>query len=394
MAGFAVRSIRSSVVAHGVALGRAALRVSSVAALAVLLSGCAAWEDGPRYWWQSAAGQLELMRRAQPVAALIADPATDAKLRERLELALEMRAFASTELGLPDNASYTRYADIGRPFVVWNVFAAPPLSLKLRQWCFPVAGCVGYRGFFAQDDAERFAQRMRDEGYEAFAIGVPAYSTLGWFSDPLLNTFVSRHEVELARLVFHELAHQRLYLKGDTTFNESYATAVERAGLERWLARREAETGDPSRRLAWEAHAARRADFLALLRRHRAELEQLFASALPDADKRVQRDRIFDAMRADYSELKTRWGGFAGYDRWFAQPLSTAHLASVATYTDLAPAFEALIAREGGDLVRFHAAAEALSRLPAAQRAQALAGLAQPGVAPLSRAPTSPARSE
>ena len=179
------------------------------------------------------------MSRARPVSELLADPDIDSGLRTRLQQAQQIRSFASRELGLPENDSYTRYADLGRPYVVWNVFAAPPLSLRLRKWCFPVAGCVSYRGFFDQAAAERFAQRMRDEGYEAFVGGVPAYSTLGWFADPLLNTFVGQHEVEVARLVFHELAHQRVYLGGDSTFNESFATAVERIGVGRWLAARE-----------------------------------------------------------------------------------------------------------------------------------------------------------
>lgn len=348
-----------------------------VAALGLAsLSGCAAWTDGPAYWWQSAAGHLDLIRRAEPAAALIADPATEPQLRERLQRALEIRGFASRELALPDNDSYTRYVAIDRPFVVWNVFAAPPLSLKLRQSCFPVAGCVGYRGYFSRDDAERFAQRMRDEGFEAFVSGVPAYSTLGWFADPLLSSFVNRHEVELARLVFHELAHQRVYLKGDSTFNESYATAVERIGLERWLDARIASGADPRLRETWREHSARRADFLALLRRHRESLERLFASGLPDAEKLAGRDAVFAALQADYAALRERWGGFAGYDRWFGQRLTTAHLASVAAYNDLVPAFEALLAREAGDLTRFHRAAEALAKLPAPQRKQSLAGLA------------------
>jgi predicted aminopeptidase len=349
-------------------------RLRSLATLLVLplLGACAVWDDGPAYWWQSAAGQLEVIRKARPVVDLIDDPATAPDLRERLKLAQEIRAFASRELDLPDNDSYSRYADLGRPYVVWNVFAAPPLSLRLRQWCFPVAGCIAYRGFFDQADAERFAQRMRAEGYEAHVAGITAYSTLGWFSDPLLNTFALRSETELARLVFHELAHQKLYLKGDTTFNESYATAIERIGVERWLDSREAQGADPAQRAAWRAQSARRADFLALLSRHREALRVLFAQDLSDAQKLEQRNRIFDQMRSDYSRLRERWGGFAGYDAWFAQPLSTPRLAAVATYTDLVPAFDALLARHGGDIVRFHQAAAELARLPTDERRAAI----------------------
>ncbi len=345
--------------------------------LSLSLAGCAAWDDGPRYWWQSAVGQFDLLRRARPVVDLLADPATDPRLRARLALALQIRAFASRELALPDNDSYTRYAGLGHPFVAWNVFAAPPLSLHLRQWCFPVLGCVSYHGFFAQADAERFAQRMRHEGYEAFVTGVPAYSTLGWFSDPLLSTFVNQPEAELARLIFHELAHQRVYLKGDSTFNESFATTVERVGVDRWLTARETATGDPAPRIAWQAISARRTDFLVLLARHREALEEVFAAPLPDAEKRAQRDRIFASMREDYLRLKRHWGGFAGYDRWFAQPLSTALLASVATYTALVPAFRALLDRDDGNLARFYASVEKLARLPARERAGALAKLGE-----------------
>ncbi len=353
-------------------------RAGSIAlALALLLlSGCAAWTDGPAYWWQSAAGHLDLIRRAEPASVLIADPATDPQLRDRLRRALEIRAFASRELALPDNDSYSRYVAVDRPFVVWNVFAAPPLSLSLHQSCFPVAGCVGYRGYFSRDDAERYAQRMREQGLEAFVSGVSAYSTLGWFADPLLSTFVNRHEIEVARLIFHELAHQRVYLKGDSTFNESYATAIERIGLQRWVDARIEQGGDPLLRKAWREQSKRRTDFLALLRRHRESLQRLFASSLSDAEKLAGRDAVFAALRADYSALRERWGGFAGYDRWFGQRLTTAHLASVSTYNDLVPAFEALLAREGDDLVRFHAAVESLARLPEAKRRRMLAGLA------------------
>jgi predicted aminopeptidase len=348
--------------------------LAALLAVSATAVGCASWDDGPGYWLQSASGHLELISRAQPVSELLEDPATDARLRERLQQALEIRAFATRELGLPDNDSYTRYADLGRPFVVWNVVAAPPLSLKLKRWCFPVAGCVSYRGFYALADAERFAERMRAEGYEAHVGGVPAYSTLGWFADPLLNTFVRHSELEIARLVFHELAHQRLYLKGDSNFNESYATAVERAGVERWIAYREASTGDTRLREAWQQRVERREDFLALLSRHRRALEQLFASPLSDAEKLEQRDAIFEAMRADYARLKQEWGGYAGYDGWFAQPLSTARLGAVATYNSLAPAFEALLAKQG-DFRQFHEAAAALARLPADERSRALTAL-------------------
>jgi predicted aminopeptidase len=366
--------------------GRVLRLLAALALVSAMGVGCATWEDGPGYWLQSATGHLSLMSRAQPVADLLENPATDEGLRERLRIALEIREFASRELALPDNDSYTRYVDVGRPFVVWNVIAARPLSLTLRKWCFPVAGCVSYRGFYSLEDAERFAARMREDGYEAHVGGVPAYSTLGWFADPLLNTFVQHSEIEIARLVFHELAHQRLYLKGDSDFNEAYATAVERAGVERWLARREAASGNTALRRAWQLRTERRNDFLALLRRHRSALEQLFASPLSDDEKLARREDIFDSMRTDYAQLRQQWGGYSGYDGWFAQPLSTARLAAVGTYNSLTPAFEVLLAQQGS-FGAFHEAAAALARLPARERSRALAALAAEPVAPLARSP-------
>lgn len=348
-------------------------------ALALPLAGCSAWSDGPAYYWQSVAGHLGVMREARPIDGLLADAELDPALRGKLGSVLEIRRFASDALALPANGSYRAYADLKRPFALWNVFATPELSMKLKEWCFPVAGCVGYRGYYDRDEAERFAARLRAQGYEAFVSGVPAYSTLGWFDDPVLNTFVHRPEPEVARLIFHELAHQVLYVKGDTTFNESFATAVEQVGLERWLAAREAATGDPAPREAWQRYTARRADFLAMLMRHRAALESLYASPVTDDEKREARRAIFASLRRDYEALKRQWGGFAGYDRWFAQPLGNAHLASVASYTERVPAFRALLARHEDDLPSFYRAARRLGDLPKAERDEALAALAPAG---------------
>jgi predicted aminopeptidase len=282
------------------------------------------------------------------------------------------------------------------------VFATPELSMKLEEWCFPVAGCVTYRGYYDRQDAERFAAKLRADGFEAFVRGVPAYSTLGWFDDPVLNTFVRYPDGELARLVFHELAHQVLYVKGDSTFNESFATAVEQAGLERWLAAREAANRDPALRSEWQRFAERREQFLALLKRYRGALEAAYASPVSDDEKRASRREIFASLSRDYEALKERWGGYAGYDRWFAQPLTNAHLASVATYTEQVPAFRALLAQEGDDLPAFYAAARRLGELPKADRERALAALAPqprptpqaalaPQAAPRAFAPATPA---
>ena len=198
--------------------------------LAVALAGCA---DLP-YYWQAAGGQFELWQRSRPIAELVADQTTEADIKARLERVQAIRAFASRELGLPDNASYRTYADLGRPFVVWNLFAAPELSLTPKEWCFPVAGCVTYRGYFAEAGARALAGELEAQGLDTYVGGVPAYSTLGWFADPLPSTVIGYPDLDLARLIFHELAHQVVYVPGDTLFNESFATTVEREGVRRW----------------------------------------------------------------------------------------------------------------------------------------------------------------
>ena len=344
-----------------------ARRVLAVAALAAL-AGCASGVSDLGYYWQSARGQFALMARARPIGQVLADPGLDPGLRSRLERAVEIREFAAQELGLPDNGSYTRYADLGRPYVVWNVFATRELSLELRQWCFPVAGCVGYRGWFDREAAEREAATLRAQGWDAFVAGVPAYSTLGWFDDPVLSTFVRFPEGELARLVFHELAHQVVYVKGDTTFNESFATAVEQAGMRRWLDDR----ADPAVEREYREFSGRRREFVALLLRHRDLLEGVYRAGGSVEELRARKAAVFDSLRREYANLKTGWGGFSGYDRWFAQDLTNAHLASVSAYHALVPAFERRLAAHGGDLRRFYSDVRALASLPTESRRQAL----------------------
>jgi predicted aminopeptidase len=320
------------------------------------------------YYWQAVGGQMELVRKARPIPEVIADPATAGDLKLRLERVREIREFASRALALPDNGSYRQYADLKRHFVVWNVFAAPELSVQPKEWCFPVAGCVGYRGYFAQADAEAFAAGLRRERLDVYVGGVPAYSTLGWLDDPVLSTFIQYPETELARLIFHELSHQVAYARGDTTFNESFAVTVETEGVKRWIDAK----GSPEQRAAFDAAQQRRRDFAALVQRHRDRLAQLYGSGLPPERMRGEKVRALDAMRADYDALKRQWGGFAGFDWWFEQPLNNAQLASVAIYTQMVPGFERLLAGSGGDLPRFYAEVKSLAKLPKGERHAAL----------------------
>jgi len=343
-------------------------------AAAALAAGCAR-TSGPGYYWQSISGHADLMWRARPVADWLADPATPEALRQRLELAQRVRDFAASELDLPDNASYRRYADLGRRAAVYNVVAAPALSLELKTWCFPVAGCVGYRGYYREADARTFADSLGDD-LEVAVYPVPAYSTLGWMNwaggDPLLNTFIHYPEGELARLVFHELAHQAVYAKDDTAFNESFATAVERVGVQRWLA----QASTPAARAEYAAFDQRRAAFRVLTRAVRGRLQAVYADpGLDDDAKLARKQAVMDDFRREYAALKAFWGGFAAFDGWVARA-NNALFGAQGAYDRFVPAFEALFEREGRDFARFYDAVRALADLPKTDRHAALQALA------------------
>ncbi len=331
-----------------------------------LLAGCSAFEAAD-YYWQGASGQMDILARARPIDDVIAQ-GDDAALAKRLERVQAIRAYASRELDLPDNRSYTRYSDLGRSFVVWNVFATPPLSLAARQWCFPVAGCVNYRGYFREGEARDEAARLAASGDDVFVSGVPAYSTLGYFEDPVLSTFVRWPEPELARLVFHELAHQIVYVKDDSVFNESFAVAVEEAGVERWL---KAE-GNPQLDAQFARTQRQRTMFRGLIQETRARLAAVYGSDAPDDVKEAEKAAAFSAMREAYDRAKTADPSMAGYDRWFAgfnnHGPNNASLTSVALYTADVPAFRALLAQEGGSLPRFYARVKEIAALPKVER--------------------------
>jgi predicted aminopeptidase len=325
------------------------------------------------FYAQALGGHLDMMRRARPVTDVFIASDTPEALRQRLLLSQRMRDFAVKDLKLPDNRSYRRFADLKRDAVVWNVVAAPALSLTLKTWCMPVAGCVGYRGYFAREGAEALAAELRAQGWEVMVYGVPAYSTLGWSNwlggDPLLNTFIGWPEGQLAGLMFHELAHQIVYVQDDTTFNESFATTVEHIGARRWLG----AEGTPAVREAFEAQERRREDFRAFTLRWRGELARLYAGSLVDAAKRERKAELMAAMRAEYESLKTgRWGGWAGYDGWFAQA-NNASFGVLAAYHELVPGFERLFERSASDFARFYAEVKRLAALPKDERRAALA---------------------
>lgn len=316
------------------------------------------------YYAQAVNGQLEIYSKSRPIAEVIADPATDPELRRKLAAVQQVRDYASRGLGLPDNDSYRRYADVGRPYVLWNVFATPALSLEPVEWCFPVAGCVAYRGYFSRERAQAFAAGLRDSGYDVFVGGVTAYSTLGWFSDPVLNTMIDRPLPQLAGLVFHELAHQHLYVPGDTAFSESFAVAVELEGVRRWFEANGA--GDDYARYALQQR--RREEFASLVLKYRDRLEALYDSGASAAEKRAAKAEIFAELRAEYEQVRDAWDGYDVYDAWFARELNNAYIASVGTYHRHVSAFQALLARYDGDLPAFYEAVAELGQLPAVDR--------------------------
>lgn len=355
-------------------------------AAALLLGGCAQSGGTLGYYWQSLRGHLEIMNAARPVQEWITHPDTSAPLRERLQLAQRARAFAVDELALPDNASYRRYARLDRTAAVWNVVAAGPYSLTLHRWCFPITGCIGYRGYFDEPGARAEAARLAATGLEVSVYGVPAYSTLGYSNwmggDPLLSTFIGWPEGDFVRLLLHELAHQVAYAEGDTAFNESYATAVERLGVQRWLQ----QHATPATRAQFAASGERRAQWRALTQATRRRLAEIYASngaVAPDhqALSAMKKEAMQD-FRAAYATLRARWlaahvpeAQLAALDRW-VRDANNASFAAQAAYDEGVPAFMALFEREGRDWPRFHAAVRALAQAPQAERTAALQALA------------------
>ncbi len=347
-------------------LGAAALAAGALC----LTSGC----SSIGYYAQAINGHLTMLRAARPVPELLADGASDAALKERLALSQRMRDFAVAELKLPDNASYRRFADLQRGAAVWNVVAAPELSLQLKTWCYPIMGCAGYRGYFERGAADSYAAALREEHYEVSVYGVPAYSTLGrlpgdWMADPLLNTFIHWPEGELARLIFHELSHQIAYAADDTEFNESFATAVERIGGARWLA---SHASDKARE-EYAVFDGRRQDFRAFTMGWRERLDALYRSGASDEAKRTRKAELMAQMRSEYETMKReRWSGFSGYDGWFARA-NNAAFGVLAAYNALVPGFERLFERSGRDFARFYAEVKRLAALPKTERRAALA---------------------
>ncbi|HEX2791780.1 MAG TPA: aminopeptidase [Steroidobacteraceae bacterium] len=354
-------------------------RLLAIALIGATLPGCAIG-----YLTQAAQGQWRLMRARRPIEQVIADPASSEELKARLRVVQDARDFAVSDLGLPDNRSYRSYSDLKRPYVVWNVVAAPEFSVEPQRWCFPFTGCLSYRGYFRERDARRMADALAARGNDVMVGGVTAYSTLGHFADPVLNTMLRYGDLELVSTMFHELAHQLIYVRGDTVFNESFAVSVEQEGLRRWLAAR-------GRSLELQDYLERRhaeqliVDAFADGRRQLAALYAL-SPPLPVGERRARKRAILDATGAQVQAVERQLKLRTGYDKWIADGLNNAHLASIGTYFDCVPGFERLLAANGGSLPAFYAAVRNMRADAAARRAlcRADGGAAQPA------APTAP----
>jgi predicted aminopeptidase len=341
------------------------VRTLALLAACFALQGC--------YVTQAARGQLQIMNAREPITEVLEDPGTPQDLRQRLRTMSAAREFASRELALPNNKSYTSYVDLKREYVVWNVVATPEFSVDPREWCFPVVGCIAYRGYFKAARAEEFAAGLRKQGFDAVVEGIPAYSTLGKFNDPILSTMMGYGDDEIASIIFHELAHQVIYIQDDSSFNEAFAVAVEQEGLARWL-------GSRGREAELERHLRRRERQAAVMRviaSYRGQLETLYASGVAPEEMRRRKAQTFSALIADLHALESKMGFKSRLAEELAQGPNNARLASLATYYDCVPGFQRVLAEQQRDLPKFYAAVRELAKLPREQRRAQLCGGAQ-----------------
>jgi predicted aminopeptidase len=324
------------------------------------LPGCTSFG----FYTQAIQGQYKILISRQPIDKIIADPETPDDLKEKLNLAMDIRLFAIETLKLPGQDSYQTYVDVKQPYVVWAVFAAPQYSIEPKTWCYPIVGCAAYRGYFLKQDADTFAGQLKNQGYDVYVSGVEAYSTLGWFDDPILSTFIDNGKTRLAALIFHELAHHIFYVKDDTTFNESFAQAVEQEGIRRWFV----VENDLTAHTKYLDARNRQHQFVQLIMKYRSKLEMMYAGTIPVSDKKQLKEQLFRQLRAEYQSLKTSWNGFSGYDKWFNTDLNNAKLITVAAYNDLVPSFQNILTDEGGNLQHFYNRCKDLAKMPKEER--------------------------
>ncbi len=331
--------------------------------LLVLVLGCTGCST-IGYYHQSITGHFALISKREPITDIVNDSERDEKLIEQLKLAQQLRSFASSTLKLPDNDSYRSYVQLDRPYVTWNVFAAPEFSTVLQQWCFLVIGCVQYRGYFDENKAQSYAARLTDRGFDVFVAGVPAYSTLGWFDDPLLSTMLNRGEIITASYIFHELAHQQYYVKGDSAFNEAFATAVEELGVRRWL--QQQQRIDELNK--YENWLKQKTVFFTFINSARQEFEQLYTQDLTAEAMRIEKTNKIAKFRENFENLSKQNNQLSRYAQWVSGPLNNAQLGAIALYRDLVPAFKRIFELCNSDFKLFYKRVEEISKIPEVQR--------------------------
>ena len=335
--------------------------------LAIVLVSC----ETVGYYSQAARGQLTIVFAREDIQHLIERPDLSQELAGKFAKVMDIREFAESELGLPVGGNYSSYVDVEREHVVWNVFAAPEFSVDPVNWCYPIAGCVAYRGYFSQQSALSYAAKLEEDGFDVYTGGVDAYSTLGWFEDSLLSTVLNRADYQLAGLIFHELAHQLVYLPGDTTFNESFATAVEREGVRRWLTKSNKDSNIDAALLDYD----RQQQFVDLVGGYRDRFESLYQLEINESSMRSQKLELQQTLREEYAVLKQQWQGYEGYDGWFSRSLNNAQLSTVASYNDLLPFFAAVFEQSNQDFSTFYAEVSRLAALPEQERDELVAAI-------------------
>ena len=353
-------------------LARTLLKSNGVkAALFVLLAIVLVSCETVGYYSQAARGQLTIVFAREDIQHLIERPDLSQELAGKFAKVMDIREFAESELSLPVGGNYSSYVDVEREHVVWNVFAAPEFSVDPVNWCYPIAGCVAYRGYFSQQSALSYAAKLEEDGFDVYTGGVDAYSTLGWFEDSLLSTVLNRADYQLAGLIFHELAHQLVYLPGDTTFNESFATAVEREGVRRWLAKSNKDFNIDAALLDYD----RQQQFVDLVGGYRDRFESLYQLEINESSMRSQKLELQQTLREEYAVLKQQWQGYEGYDGWFSRSLNNAQLSTVASYNDLLPFFAAVFEQSNQDFSTFYAEVSRLADLPEQERDELVAAI-------------------
>ena len=336
---------------------------------ALTVSACSSFG----YYMDLMAGHSELLEQRKPISEILLDKDITLKLRELLETSQNIRDFSTKELDLPENDSYRMYADLKRRYAVWNVVAAKEFSVEPKKWCFLFVGCLSYRGYFAKQDATNYANELKAEGYDVYVAGAKAYSTLGWFDDPLLNTMMYKSEARRAGIIFHELAHQVVYIENDSAFNEAFATTVEQEGIRRWMLKNSKDKEYQE----YLVDKKRDTEINDLLQAMREELKELYKTKESDKEKRENKKLVFLKMQKQYQQLKKSWNGYSAYDHWMQQGLNNAHLLLISTYHELVPTLQIVLKKENNNLRRFYRAVEKLGEKNKEERKYQLKQLAK-----------------